>query len=139
VRRNTKIHVVAHLSHNKPGGAAVIQYVWLIVSVLLGAVGQVMMKWGVGAWKPSVGGEPAWSQLMSHWPVAAGLASYGLSSLFWLLTLRKLPLSTAYPMVSLGYILVMALSCYLFQESLSLQKWFGAAFISLGVLLIARA
>jgi multidrug transporter EmrE-like cation transporter len=117
----------------------VIQYVWLIVSVLLGAVGQVMMKWGVGAWKPASGGGLAWSNLMSSWPITAGLACYGLSSLFWLLTLRKLPLSTAYPMVSFGYILVMVISFYLFQESLSMQKWFGAAFISLGVLLIARA
>jgi multidrug transporter EmrE-like cation transporter len=116
----------------------VIQYVWLIVSVLLGAAGQVMMKWGVGSWKPA-GDGLAWSNLMTSWPIAAGLASYGLSSMFWLLTLRKLPLSTAYPMVSLGYILVMVLGFYLFQESLSMQKWFGAAFISLGVLLIARA
>jgi multidrug transporter EmrE-like cation transporter len=133
------MNVVAHLNYDKVGGASVIQYVWLIVSVLLGAVGQVMMKWGVGAWKPASGGWLAWFNLTSSWPIVAGLACYGLSSLSWLLTLRKLPLSTAYPMVSLGYILVMVLGFYLFQESLSMQKWFGAAFVSLGVLLIARA
>jgi undecaprenyl phosphate-alpha-L-ara4N flippase subunit ArnE len=42
-------------------------------------------------------------------------------------------------MVSLGYIVVMVLGYYLFQESLSPQKWYGAAFITFGVLLIARA
>lgn len=116
-----------------------IQYVWLIVSVLLGAAGQVLMKWGVSSLKPAVAGWLSWSYLSSVWPIAAGLGGYGLSSVFWLMALRKFPLSTAYPMVSLGYIVVMVLGYYLFQESLSPQKWFGAAFITFGVLLIARA
>ncbi|UUZ83648.1 EamA family transporter [Paenibacillus sp. P26] len=116
-----------------------IHYIWLIVSVLLGAAGQVLMKWGVSAPRPAGAGWLSWGTLTAAWPVLAGLFCYGLSSVFWLFALRKFPLSTAYPMVSLGYILVMVLGYYLFQESLSMQKWFGAAFISLGVLLIARA
>lgn len=116
-----------------------IHYVWLIVSVLLGAMGQVLMKWGVSAPKPASAGWLTWSNAAAYWPVAAGLACYGLSSVFWLFALKRFPLSTAYPMVSLGYIVVMFLGFYLFRESLSLQKWFGAAFISFGVLLIARA
>ncbi|KIL41917.1 hypothetical protein SD70_04640 [Gordoniibacillus kamchatkensis] len=115
------------------------QYLWLIVSVLLGAAGQVLMKWGVGSPKPEEAGWLSWSGVAAAWPIAAGLASYGLSSVFWLIALRKFPLSTAYPMVSAGYIVVMVLGYYLFHESLSPQKWFGAAFISFGVLLIARA
>jgi multidrug transporter EmrE-like cation transporter len=115
-----------------------LQYVWLIVSVLLGAAGQVLMKWGVNTPKPAITGG-VWSMVNASWPIAAGLACYGLSSVFWLLALKKFPLSTAYPMVSMGYIVVMLLGYYLFQESLTMQKWFGAAFISFGVLLIARA
>lgn len=116
-----------------------IHYLWLIVSVLLGAAGQVLMKWGVSSPKPAGAGLLSWSHLAASWPIAAGLACYGLSSVFWLFALKKFPLSTAYPMVSMGYILVMLLGFYLFHESLSMQKWFGAAFISFGVLLIARA
>ncbi|MDF2960545.1 MAG: arnF [Paenibacillus sp.] len=115
------------------------KYIWLIASILLGALGQVLMKWGIESLKASGASAAAGMKLLTAWPVAAGLASYGLSSIFWLLALRKFPLSTAYPMVSLGYILVMVLGWYLFQESLSMQKWFGAAFISMGVVLIARA
>ncbi|TBL72445.1 SMR family transporter [Paenibacillus thalictri] len=116
-----------------------IHYLWLILSVLLGAAGQVLMKWGVSSAKPAGAEMWSWSAVLAYWPVAAGLACYGFSSVFWLFALRKFPLSTAYPMVSLGYILVMVLGFYLFQESLSMQKWFGAAFIMCGVLLIARA
>ncbi|MED4601076.1 SMR family transporter [Paenibacillus validus] len=116
-----------------------IHYVWLFVSVLLGAAGQVLMKWGVGTPKPAGAAMLSWSSMASYGPIAAGLACYGLSSVFWLLALKKFPLSTAYPMVSLGYIVVMVLGFYLFHESLSMQTWIGAAFISFGVLLIARA
>lgn len=116
------------------------KYVWLIASILLGASGQVLMKWGVET------GKNAGSALSSPgmnaaamWPIAFGLASYALSSIFWLLALKRFPLSTAYPMVSMSYILVMALGYFLFNETISMQKWFGAAFICVGVLFIARA
>jgi undecaprenyl phosphate-alpha-L-ara4N flippase subunit ArnF len=114
------------------------KYIWLIASILLGTMGQVLMKWGLETLK-SGDAAAAGVKLITAWPVAAGLVSYGLSSVFWLLALRRFPLSTAYPMVSLSYILVMVLSLYLFQETITLQKWAGAAVISLGVLLIARA
>ncbi|WP_179233042.1 EamA family transporter [Paenibacillus rigui] len=116
-----------------------IKYIWLIASILLGAAGQVLMKWGVSAAKPAGAALLTWAGVKAYWPVMAGIGSYGLSSIFWLLALKRFPLSTAYPMVSVSYIVVMVLSFYLFQESLSMQKWAGAALISAGVLVIARA
>lgn len=116
-----------------------IKYIWLIASVLLGATGQVLMKWGVSAVLPPGSALWTWTGFKAYWPVIAGIGSYGLSSIFWLLALKRFPLSTAYPMVSLSYILVMVLSFFLFQETLSVQKWCGAVLISAGVLVIARA
>jgi undecaprenyl phosphate-alpha-L-ara4N flippase subunit ArnF len=115
------------------------KYIWLIASILLGAAGQVLMKWGLESLKSGNTAVPAGMNLISAWPVAAGLASYALSSVFWLLALKRFPLSTAYPMVSLGYVLVMVISYWLFQETITMQKWFGAGFIIGGVMLIARA
>ncbi|MBE1446251.1 multidrug transporter EmrE-like cation transporter [Paenibacillus sp. OAS669] len=115
------------------------KYIWLIASVLLGASGQILMKWGVDGVKPAGAALLTWTGLKAYWPVIAGIGSYGLSSIFWLLALKQFPLSTAYPMISLSYILVMVLSFFLFQETLSVQKWCGAILISAGVLVIARA
>lgn len=115
------------------------KYVWLIASILLGASGQVLMKWGIETGKSAGATLSAGMNWAGMWPIAAGLASYGLSSVFWLLALKRFPLSTAYPMVSMSYILVMALGYFLFNETISMQKWFGVAFISVGVLFIARA
>jgi undecaprenyl phosphate-alpha-L-ara4N flippase subunit ArnF len=114
------------------------KYIELIASILLGAVGQILMKWGIESMRAD-GYAATGLNLVRAWPVVTGLASYGLSAMFWLLALRKFPLSTAYPMVSLGYVLVMVMSYWLFQETISMQKWFGAAFIFSGVVLIARA
>jgi undecaprenyl phosphate-alpha-L-ara4N flippase subunit ArnF len=114
------------------------KYIELIASILLGAAGQILMKWGIESLREG-GTAISGMNLIRAWPVAAGLASYGLSSVFWLLALRKFPLSTAYPMVSLGYVLVMIMSLWLFQETISMQKWLGAAVILGGVVLIARA
>ncbi|WP_165842370.1 EamA family transporter [Paenibacillus xerothermodurans] len=115
------------------------KYIWLIASIALGAAGQVLMKWGIESLKTGDASAAIGAKLLTAWPVVAGLASYGLSSVFWLLALRRFPLSTAYPMVSLSYILVMVLSFYLFQETISIQKWAGAVVICAGVLLIARS
>ncbi|MFE5323585.1 EamA family transporter [Paenibacillus sp. NPDC056579] len=115
------------------------KYIWLIASILLGASGQVLMKWGIETGKQTGNAVIAGLNMTALLQIGSGLASYALSSVFWLLALKRFPLSTAYPMVSMSYILVMALGYFLFNETISMQKWFGVAFISVGVLFIARA
>ncbi len=90
------------------------KFLLLAASILLGTLGQILMKWGMEAPKPILANAGPLLRTFSSWPVLAGLFSYGLSSLFWLMTLKRMALSTAYPMVSLSYILVMAAagSCF---------------------------
>lgn len=115
------------------------KYIVLIASVLLGAAGQVLMKWGVDSIRPAEGPALSFSRIASAWPILAGLASYAVSSVFWLFALKRFPISTAYPMVSAGYIIVLLCGYFLFHEHISVQKWFGIAFICAGVLLISRS
>lgn len=115
------------------------KYVWLLASVLLGVVGQLLMKWGIVNPKPLWNQGPAVVRMLSSWPVLSGLCSYALSSLFWLLTLKQMNISVAYPMVSLGYVIVALAGYYLFSESISVMKWIGIGFILLGVVLVSRS
>ena len=55
----------------------------------------------------------------------------------WLVGLQHLDLSYAYPLVSLGYVLVTLLSAVCFDEQVNRQRWLAVAVISLGVILIA--
>jgi len=55
----------------------------------------------------------------------------------WLVGLQKLDLSYAYPLVSVGYVLVTFLSAVFFNERVDGQRWLAVAVISLGVILVA--
>ena len=71
-------------------------------------------------------------------PVLGGIASFAVGLVFWFLAISKLPASIAYPMISIGYILVMILGWMFLNEPLGWQKLSGAAAIMVGVALIAR-
>lgn len=116
-------------------------YLIMVISVLLAITGQMLMKKGMMAF----GTFPASHLLFKIVPmilnpwVFFGFACFGLSSLFWLVVLSRLPLSLVYPMVSLGYVLVAILSLIFFKENVSLIRWAGIATIIAGVILISRS
>ena len=51
---------------------------------------------------------------------------------------RHYPLSVAYPMISLSYVLGLLAAILFFHESVSVMKWVGAGLIVLGCCLIAK-
>ena len=59
--------------------------------------------------------------------------------LFRSAALSKAPVSTAYPMLSLGYIVVAAISVLWLGETLSPAKVMGIALICVGVFLVSRS
>jgi multidrug transporter EmrE-like cation transporter len=62
-----------------------------------------------------------------------------ISVAVWIAGLSRVPVSVAYPMLSLGYVVNAALAYWLFGESLSMQKVLGIGFIIVGVFLVARS
>ncbi len=72
-------------------------------------------------------------------PFWAGMLCYGTSVCVWLAALTKAPVSTAYPMLSLGYIVVAGVSVLWLGESLPPLKMLGIALICAGVVLVSRS
>jgi multidrug transporter EmrE-like cation transporter len=72
-------------------------------------------------------------------PFWAGMMCYALSVCVWLAALSKAPVSVAYPMLSLGYVVVAAVSAMWLGESLTLAKVLGIALICAGVVLVSRS
>jgi multidrug transporter EmrE-like cation transporter len=68
----------------------------------------------------------------------AGMVCYAASLCVWLAALSKAPVSTAYPMLSLGYVVVAAVSVMWLGENMTLAKMFGIALICAGVVLVSR-
>jgi multidrug transporter EmrE-like cation transporter len=72
-------------------------------------------------------------------PFWFGMVCYGTSVCVWLAALSKAPVSTAYPMLSVGYIVVAGVSVLWLGETLSPAKVAGIALICLGVVLVSRS
>jgi drug/metabolite transporter (DMT)-like permease len=67
------------------------------------------------------------------------LAAYGLSVIVWIVGLSRVPVSQAYPLLSLGYVLNLALAWWLLGEVPNIQRVLGVGVIVLGVVLVARS
>jgi multidrug transporter EmrE-like cation transporter len=72
-------------------------------------------------------------------PFWAGMLCYGTSLCVWLAALSKAPVSVAYPMLSLGYVAVAAVSFLWLDETMSFAKVFGIGLICGGVALVSRS
>lgn len=109
----------------------------LLVAVCIGAVGQIALKMGINA----LGDKPApltvLRSIFTQWQVTVGFLCYGLSSLIYLIALSRLPVSYAYPMVALSYVIVTFLSWRLLHETVPLVRVAGLAVICLGVIVVA--
>lgn len=110
----------------------------ILASVLLGVVGQLVLKGGVTRLGPLAlgGGSPldvAW-RIGSTPQIWGGLALYGVSTFLWLVALSQVQLGFAYPFLSLSYVLVIVTSWVLFSEEVSIWRVVGVAAICIGVI-----
>lgn len=69
--------------------------------------------------------------------VFLGLAMYGFATVLWLYILSKVPLSIAYPMQSIAYILAVVGAHFVFNETITIHKIIGCLLIMAGVSLIS--
>jgi undecaprenyl phosphate-alpha-L-ara4N flippase subunit ArnE len=71
--------------------------------------------------------------------VLSGLVAWAVSTICWLYVLRVAPLSRAYVMTSLTYVLIPVASAYVFGERLRLLHGLGTVLIIIGVACVAAA
>ncbi len=115
----------------------------LLAGVLLNAGAQLLLKAGtnrVGEFAFTLDNVvPIGARLIANPPILAGLGCYVVSVMVWILALSRVPVSVAYPMLSLGYVVNAFAAWMLFGESLAMQKLVGIGFIIIGVFLVARS
>jgi len=120
-----------------------VSFALIMTGVLLNAAAQLLLKAGtnaVGHFEFSTQNiVPVGMRLAFEPHIAGGLACYVVSLIVWILGLSRVPVSIAYPMLSIGYVLNAVAAWYLFGESLTAQKLIGIAFIVAGVFLVARS
>lgn len=120
-------------------GALLNPYVQIFLGAVLDTAGQVLMKKGAAAVGPSAGVLSAmgFTPLASGW-TWLGIAAYLISLTSWLYVLRTIPLSVAFPLISVIFLLV-PLSAELFlHERITAHRWVGIGLVLLGVVAIVR-
>jgi len=70
--------------------------------------------------------------------VISGFILFALGAILWLVVLSKVEVSYAYPIGSLGYILLLFASWLFLGETIPLSRWIGVLLICLGIFFIAR-
>jgi multidrug transporter EmrE-like cation transporter len=117
-------------------------FAFLFTGVLLNAGAQLLLKAGTNAIGVITLTRDNWMAMlwrMAHTgPFIVGVACYGVSLVVWIMGLSRVPVSVAYPLLSLGYIVNAIAAHFLFGEAVSAVRWLGIGLVIVGVFLIAR-
>ncbi|MGK7913670.1 MAG: EamA family transporter [Synechococcus sp.] len=106
-----------------------LSYILLAISISLGAIGQICLK--IGALKSD-----AVRFFFLEPRVIVGFAIYFVSALMYTYALKKLPLSVAFPSVSLSYVLVSLLAHLILKEAFGIRQIISLGLIASGVFLL---
>jgi len=122
---------------------SLVSFSLVLTGVLLNAAAQLLLKAGTNA----VGQFefhfdnliPVGLKLAFEPHILGGLGCYVVSVVVWIMALSRVPVSIAYPMLSIGYVINAFVAWQWFGEALAAQKLLGIGFIVLGVFLVARS
>ncbi|MDF5735577.1 MULTISPECIES: EamA family transporter [unclassified Nostoc] len=108
----------------------IIPYTLLFISILFSIAGQLLMK---NTMSNVNEGLFTWVFIQQ---LALAVSVYCLGVVNWILALRSVKLSIAYPLTSLNYVGILFGSYYFFNEVITLTRIVGVITIFLGVILV---
>jgi multidrug transporter EmrE-like cation transporter len=118
-------------------------FAFLMTGVLLNAAAQLLLKAGTNALGVITLTRDGWVETLMRMATQGhfvlGAACYVVSLFVWILGLSRVPVSIAYPLLSVGYIVNAIAAHYLFGEAVTASRWLGIGCIVVGVWLVARS
>lgn len=112
-------------------------YLLLAIGIGIGTLGQSLMKYYGDKTELTFGFDLV-RQILTNIPLMLTFALYFLGAILWLFILKKLPLSIAYPALSLNYITVAIVSALVFHEPFTAGKVVALTLITTGVAVLFR-
>lgn len=115
-----------------------IELIILFTAISMGAVGQILIKSGMNIVREKSGGDlgpfvKAIPRIITNFRVLGGLTVYVFSTVLWLWILTRIPLSFAYPCISISYIIIIFAGKFLFKEKIDGWKIGAIILILTGV------
>lgn len=118
-------------------------FLLVLIGVMLNAAAQLLLKAGtnaVGHFEFHLDNViPIGMKLAFQPHILGGLACYVVSVVVWIMALSRVPVSVAYPMLSIGYVVNAFIAHFWFGEALAAQKLLGIGFIVIGVFIVAKS
>lgn len=109
----------------------------LLQSIML-SFGQLTLKIALGHMLPFEWTWRFWSHMLTNWWFLLCGIMFGGASLLWMCILKHWPLSMAYPMVSMSYVIAMVMAVVFLHESIVWTRWLGVGLIMLGCVMVAK-
>lgn len=122
-------------------GVSLVSLALLVVSVCFAVAGQLTLKVAMTR-VGRIGAQQASAPLETLARAAReprlwlGLMLFGISALFWLVVLSRVPLSVAYPFVGLSYVVVVAFARVLLREQVPPLRWAGVLVVAVGIAIV---
>lgn len=142
--------VLVNVASAVVGAGKLKNFLLIIFSVVLGVGGQIALKYGVGAAAKGPSSKIASSldpravitflqSAATNKFVILGFLLYLISAVSWLIILSRVDLSFAYPLISIGYIIIVILSRLIFNEPVTTYRIAGTILVCAGVFLLLRS
>lgn len=106
-----------------------------VIAIFLGSTGQFLFRLGMLQY----GEVTTFSLWKNFWqiiftaPIMLGFMLFGFSSVLWLVVISRWELSYAYPLVALGYLMVIFYGTVFLHETLTMPKIVGSILILIGI------
>ena len=110
----------------------IVHWLSLLAAISISVAGQLLLKAG------AVGERGVIEQVL-RWQTLVGLCFYGAASFFYILAIRRIPISVAMPVVALSYALIAALGHIIWNEPMTVLHIAGIALVCGGVVVLALA
>jgi small multidrug resistance pump len=104
-------------------------YAALLAGILFGIAGQILLKTGAERTAGMM------AQFLDPFTIL-GFGAYTVAAVFYIIAIKKIPISQAFPSVSASYVIVAVLGHLLWGEPLGWPQFAGLALIAGGILLL---
>lgn len=117
-------------------------YLYIFGCIAFTVYGQLILKWRIAqrGQFPADFADKIWflAKALIDPCIISGFIAAFVASLFWMAAMTKFELSSAYPFMSLAFVLVLLFSALLFREPITIGKVIGMALICAGIIVTAK-
>lgn len=114
-------------------------YFFVALTIAFTVYGQVVLKWQMSTYGADLDVNKPFSIFfifLKPWVISAFCAAF-LASLSWMMAINKMPISRAYPYMSINFLLVAILAVLIFKEKMDMYKIMGTIVIMSGVAILS--